>query len=110
MGILIGLLVRGLAVLLAAYVIPGVTVESFFTAIVVGVFISIVNIFIKPLLTILTLPLTILTLGLFTFVLNALLILLVARIVPGFHVADFWAAMWFGIVLSLVQFFLNRLV
>ncbi len=109
MNMILGLLINGLAVLIAAYVIPGVKVENYFTAIVVAIFIAIVNTFLKPILIILTLPINIITLGLFTFVINAVLILLVARIVPGFVVPTFTAALLFALVLSLVGFILNPL-
>jgi putative membrane protein len=109
MGMLISLLVNGIAVFITAYVLPGVDVDSFFTALVVAVFLGIVNTFLKPVLHIIAFPITLLTLGLFALVINALLVLLVANIVPGFHVDGFWTALLFSIVLSIVGFFLNSL-
>ena len=109
MGILINLLINGLAVYITAHVLPGVAVDSFITAIIVSVVLGIVNTLIKPILLILTLPATILTLGLFTFVINALMVYLVATFVPGFHVVGFWAALTFSIVLSIVSWFLKGL-
>ncbi len=103
MGILVSLLVNGLAVYITANILPGVSVNNFFTAILVSVVLGIVNTFIKPILFILTLPVTILTLGLFTLVINALMIFLVATFVPGFHVSGFWSALFFSLVLSLVS-------
>ena len=109
MGILINLLVNGLAVYITARVLPGVFVKNFLTAIIVSVVLSIVNTFLKPILFILTLPATILTLGLFTFVINALMVYLVATFVPGFHVSGFWSALFFSLVLSLVSWVLKGL-
>lgn len=109
MRFLINLLVGGLAVFISAYILPGVSVDSFLTAIFVAVVLGLVNAFIKPLLIILTLPVEILTLGLFIFVINAVLVLLVAAIVPGFKVSGFWTALIFSIVLSLVSWFLQSL-
>ncbi|PIV08240.1 hypothetical protein COS52_03770 [Candidatus Roizmanbacteria bacterium CG03_land_8_20_14_0_80_39_12] len=103
MGILVNLLINGLAVYITAQVLPGVTVSNFITAIIVSVVWALVNTLIKPILFILTLPATILTLGLFTFVINALMVYLVATFVPGFHVSGFWSALFFSLVLSLVS-------
>lgn len=109
MGILISILINGLAVFFTAYILPGVNVDSFVTAIIVAVVLGIVNFVIKPVLHLLTLPITILTLGLFTFVINALMILLVDYLVDGFHVDNFWAALLFSLVLSVVSSLLRSL-
>jgi len=108
-NILINLLVTGIAVVISSYILPGVKVDGFLTAVVVGVVLGIVNSILKPVLVILTLPITILTLGLFTFVINALLVMLVSAIVPGFKVDGFLWALIFSVVLSLVGSFLNKL-
>lgn len=109
MGIIINLLVNGLAVYITAHVLPGVSVTNFITAIIVSVVLGLVNTFIKPILFILTLPATLLTLGLFTFVINALMVYLVTQFVPGFHVSGFWTAFLFSVVLSIVGWFLREL-
>lgn len=109
MNLLVSILVNGLAVFITAYVLPGVDVNNFVTALVVAVVLGIVNAILKPILVLLTIPVTILTLGLFLFVINALLILLVSNIVPGFVVESFWWALAFSLVLSLVGSFLNSL-
>lgn len=109
MGILINILINGLAVYITASLLPGVAVDSLWTAIVVSVVLGAVNTFIKPILFILTLPATILTLGLFSLVLNALMVYLVATFVPGFHMDGFWSAVFFSLVLSLVGSLLNSL-
>lgn len=106
--ILISWIVTALAILASAYLLPGVHVTSFVTALVVAVVLGIINAFIKPILLILTLPITILTLGLFAFVINAVVILLAANLVPGFTVDGFWWALIFSIVLSVINSFLNR--
>ncbi len=109
MKILINLLINALAVFITAYVVPGVFVRDFMTAVVVAVMLGVVNIFIKPVITILALPLTILTLGLFQFVVNALLIMLVGNLVPGFTVNGFLSALLFSLLISLVSGFLRML-
>lgn len=105
----INLIVSALAVIISAYILPGVKVDGFLTAIVVAVVLGAINMFIKPILLLLTLPLNILTLGLFTFVINAFLILLVSSLVPGFKVSGFLWALIFSLVLSIVSAFLNSL-
>ena len=109
MNILINILLSGLAVFIAAYILPGVEVESFTTALVAAIVLGVINAVLKPVLLILTLPINILTLGLFTFVLNALLILLAANIVPGFHVNGFIWALILSLVLAAINFFLHSL-
>lgn len=109
MNILINILLSGLAVFSAAYILPGVEVESFTTALVAGIVLGIINAVLRPVLLILTLPINVMTLGLFTFVLNAILILLAANIVPGFHVNGFIPALILSLTLALINFFLNSL-
>lgn len=109
MNILINWLVSALVILIAAYLLPGVHVESFTAALATAVVMGIINLLIKPLLILLTLPITILSLGLFTFVINALLILLASSLVPGFKVDGFWWAFIFSIVLSIINSFINRI-
>lgn len=96
--------VSTIAIGIAAYLIPGVTV-TIIGAFVLAVVLALINIFIKPLIIILTLPINILTLGLFTLVINALLIMLAGKIVPGFSVAGFWPAFWFAILLTIINWF-----
>lgn len=103
MQAIINLVLSALAVLIAAYILPGVHVNNFWTAIVVAVVLGILNAIIKPILLVLTLPITILTLGLFTFVVNGIVILLVSAVVPGFRVDGFLWAILFSLVLSLVN-------
>lgn len=109
MMLLLRWLVMTAAVAVAAYVVPGVALKGLFTAVMVALFLGIVNILIKPVLILITLPINILTLGLFTFVINALLVLLVSAVVKGFEVNGFWSAILFSIVLSVVNYILSRL-
>ena len=101
MRILLSWILSAVIIFLLSYILPGITVSGFMTALVVALVLGLVNAFIRPVFLLLTLPLNVLTLGLFTFVVNALLILLVAAIVPGFMVANFWWALLFSIILSL---------
>ncbi|MEO5635109.1 MAG: phage holin family protein [Candidatus Paceibacterota bacterium] len=101
-------LVYAFAVMVTAYILPGVHVSGLVAVLVVAVVLGLINAIVRPLLLLVTLPLSIMTLGLFVFVLNALLVLLTARIVPGFSVDSFWWALLFGIVLTLVNWILKR--
>ena len=107
--ILINLLLSAIAVVITAYVLPGVHVANFLTAIVVAVVLGILNAVIKPILFFLTLPINLLTLGLFTFILNGLIILIVSALVPGFKVDNLLWAVLFSIILSVVNFFISSL-
>ncbi len=101
--ILINLILSAVAVFISAYILPGVKVDGFVTALIVAVVLALVNAFIKPLISFLTLPLSILTLGLFSLVISALMVMLVDAVVPGFEVENILWAFVFGVVLSLVS-------
>jgi len=105
MNILVNWLISTLVIIIASYLLPGVHVENFWTALVVAVVLGILNLFLKPLLILLTLPVTIVTFGLFLLVINALLILLTGSIVPGFTVDGFWWALLFSVLLSIINLF-----
>ena len=100
--ILVHWLVNAAALLLVAYLYPGVHVESLPAALAAALVLGLVNVLIRPLIVILTLPVTILTLGLFLFVINALLFWLVAEVVHGFTVAGFGAALLGSILFSVI--------
>jgi putative membrane protein len=102
MKIILRLLIYTGAVLLTAWILPGVHVENFATAIMVAIALAIINTFIRPVLIFLTIPVTIVTLGFFLLVLNALIILLIGKIVPGFIVDGFWWALLFSVILSII--------
>ena len=103
-------ILSALAIIVTAYLVPGVRVDSFTTALIVAIVLGIVNAVLKPLLVILTLPITLISLGLFMFVINAVMVLVVDRLVPGFGVNSFITALLFSLVLSVVNWFLFRLV
>ena len=105
---LIKVLVCSVNVFILAYILPGIFIVDFFTAIIVAVVLSMLDAIIKPLLILLTLPATILTLGLFLFVINATIILLDAHFVHGFKVDNFWDALLFGALLSLFNSFVHK--
>jgi putative membrane protein len=109
MNWLIRFLLNGLAVVLTAYILPGVSVEDYGTALIVALILAIVNVLVKPILVILTIPITIITLGLFLLVINAAIILFVDNLVTGFHVDGFWWALLFSLILSIFNSLFNDL-
>ena len=98
-----------MAVLVGAYLLPGIALDGFGSALLVALALALLNQFVRPVLILLTIPATLLTLGLFLFVVNALVILLADWMVLGFNVRNFWWALVFSIILSLVKGFLNML-
>ncbi len=97
---IIRFLLTGLAVMLTAYLLPGVHVDNYGYALLVALVLSVANAFVKPILILFTIPLTIFTLGLFLLVINAIIIMLVDYLVPGFEVDGFWWALAFSLILS----------
>lgn len=109
MNLIIRWLLATAAIILTSYLLPGVVLSGFWTAVLVALILGIINVVLKPILVILTLPINILTLGLFTLVINALLIMLTSAIVDGFSIASFWTALLFSIILSIISFVLSKL-
>lgn len=110
MYILFKWLINALVLLGIAYLVPGIEVKSFYTALILALLLGLVNVFLRPLLIVLTLPLNILTLGLFTFFINAFLFWLLSTVVKGFDVANFWAAFLGALLITLVSWLLNQLI
>lgn len=107
MKIIIHWFISALAILITAYLLPGVHLSGLVAALVLAVVLGAINAFLRPILVLLTLPLSIITFGLFVLVINALLVMLAAVIVPGFAVDGFGWAFVFGIVLAIVSWALQ---
>ena len=110
MKILLVWLINALALIAVAYLMPSVTVASFWTALVAALILGLVNAVIRPVLILLTLPVTVLTLGIFILVINGLLFWFVGSFVEGFRVEGFWAGFFGAILFSLVSWALSALV
>ncbi|WP_128547275.1 phage holin family protein [Larkinella soli] len=110
MGLIIRILISAVAVMVAAYVIPGVSVASFGTALIVAIVLGLLNAFVKPILVFLTIPITILTLGLFYLVLNVLMVYLTDYLVAGFGVSGFIAALLFSLLVSVVTWLIDSII
>lgn len=109
MGIIIQLLIVVAAALFSSYVLPGVHITGFLSAVLLAIVLAILNTIVRPVLVFLTIPVTVLTLGLFLLVINALIILLAGYIVPGFTVDGFWWALLFSLVLSITTAVLDTI-
>jgi putative membrane protein len=103
MTLIVRLLLSAAAVLLLAYVLPGVAVAGYTSALIVAAVIAILRLTVQPILVILTLPVTILTLGLFLLIINASIILLADYFIDGFTVVNIWWALLFSLLLSFLQ-------
>ena len=103
-------LVNAVALIAVAYLLPGISVSSFVTALIAALVLGLVNAVIRPVLLLLTLPVPVVTLGVFIFILNGLLFWMVGSFVEGFTVAGFWSAFFGAIVFSLVSWLLSALV
>lgn len=103
MKILIQLTVTAIFVVMLANILPGVSVDSFLTSLVVAALLALLNIFVRPILILFTLPITVLTFGLFLLVVNALIILICDAMISGFDVDGFWYALLFSLLLSITQ-------
>ena len=109
MGLLLKILLMAVAAYFAARLVPGIGIDDAKTAILVALVLALLNAFLKPLLVLLTIPITILTLGLFLLVINILIIFLAARIVPGFTVDGWLAALLFSLVLAVISYILDAI-
>ena len=110
MRFLTKVLVTAIAVYLAAYLLPGVTITDMKTTIIVALVLALLNTFIRPILIILTIPVTIITLGLFLLIINALMVKWASELVAGFHVDGWFSALLVSLIVSLVSFLLGRAV
>jgi len=102
MNLLLRLLISSLAVIVTAYLLPGVHISNFLTAIVVALLLSFFNTFLKPVLILVTIPFTIFTFGLFLLVINTFIIYLIDVVVTEFEIVNVWWALGFSILLSIV--------
>ena len=109
MRFLVRVLLNGVAILVAAWLLPGLHVVGTGTALLAGAILGVVNALVRPVLFILTLPFTLITLGLFIFVLNAICLGLTAWLIPGFSIASYWAALIGAFVVTVVSWILNGL-
>lgn len=97
------ILITSIGAVITAYVLPGVQLDGFMTAIIVALVLAFLNSIVKPVLILFTIPVTIVTLGLFLLVINAIIIELAAYLVDGFSVDGFWSALFFSFILAFLN-------
>lgn len=107
---LLKLIVNSLSLYITAQLVSGIHVSGIATLIITALIIGLVNSFIKPIVMFLTLPFNIMTLGLFTFVVNAVLFILVSAIVPGFNISGFWPGFAGSLIMSIISAILNKII
>lgn len=101
-------LISALVILAVSYLLPGIHVDGLFAALITALVLGLINAIIKPVVILLTLPINLITLGLFTFVINAALVMLAAKIVDGFSVDGFLWALAFSLIISLTNSLIHR--
>ena len=102
-GMLGNLLINTISIFAVSYILSGIQIDSFVTALIVAVVMAVLNVTLKPLLILITIPLTVITFGLFLLVVNVLVLYAADYLIGGFHIAGFWWALLFSILVSLVN-------
>jgi putative membrane protein len=110
MGLLLRWLILTVAIIVASYLLEGIHVSGFFSAFFAAAILGILNALFRPILILLTLPINILSLGLFTFVINALMLMMVSGIISGFEVQGFWTAVFGSLIISVISWLLNSFI
>ena len=109
-GILIRWLTTTAAIVATAYLLDGIRVSGFLSAVFAGAALGILNAFFRPIALLLTLPINILSLGLFTFIINALMLKMASGVIPGFDVYGFWTAIFGSLLISVISWLLNSFI
>ena len=109
-GIVIRWLILTAAIMFASYVMDGIQVKGFLSALFAAAALGILNAFFRPILIVLTLPINILSLGLFTFIINAVLLKMASGVISGFEVYGFWSAVFGSLLISIVSWILNSFI
>ncbi len=110
MGLLLRWLILTSGIIIASYLLEGIHVSGFFSAFLAAALLGILNALFRPILILLTLPINILSLGLFTFVINALMLMLVSGVISGFAVHGFWTALLGSLIISIISWLLNSFI
>lgn len=109
-GILIRWLILTVAIMLTAYLLDGIEVRDFGSAVAAAAILGVLNAFFRPILFVLTLPINVLSLGLFTFIINAVLLMMASGVISGFVVRGFWTAVFGSLLISVVSWLLSSFV
>ena len=109
-GIIFRWLALTLAIIVTAYLVGGIQVSGFWSALFAAAVLGILNAFFRPIILILTMPINILTMGLFTFVINAVLLKMASGVISGFNVEGFWPAVFGSLLISVVSWLINGFI
>lgn len=109
-GIFIRWLTLTVAIVLTSYLLDGIHISGFFSALLAAAMLGILNAFLRPIALVLTLPINILSLGFFTFVINALMLKMASGIIAGFDVTGFWTAIFGSLFISIISWLLNSFI
>jgi len=109
-GIFLRWLILTIAILITSYLLDGIYVRNFLSAFFAAAILGILNAFFRPILFVLTLPINVLSLGLFTFVINAIMLMMVSGVISGFKVYGFWPAVFGSLLISLVSWILTSFI
>ena len=107
-GMIRNLLINTISIFAVSYILSGITVDSFLTALVVAVVMAVLNVTLKPFLILITIPITVVTFGLFLLVVNVLVLYAAEALIDGFHIAGFWWALLFSLLVSFMNSILFR--
>jgi len=97
------LLINTASIFAVSYILSGIEVDSFMTALIVAIVMAVLNVTLKPILILITIPLTVVTFGLFLLVVNVLVLYAAEALIDGFHIAGFWWAILFSLLVSFVN-------
>ncbi len=109
-GLIIRWLILTAAIIVTSYLLDGIHISGFFSAFFAAAILGVLNAFFRPVLLLLTLPINILSLGLFTFVINALLLMMASGVMSGFQIRDFWSAVLGSLLISLISWILTAFI
>ena len=109
-GIFIRWLTLTAAIVLTSYLLDGIHISGFLSALLAAAILGILNAFFRPIALVLTLPINILSLGFFTFVINALMLKMASAVINGFEVTGFWTAVFGSLFISIISWLLNSFI
>ncbi|HJN62944.1 MAG TPA: phage holin family protein [Candidatus Paceibacterota bacterium] len=110
MKLILKIIITALALLIVEYIVPGIVIDSLYTALIVALLLGVVNLTIRPILLLLTFPINLITLGLFTFVINGVLLWFIASFVDGFEVVGFWVAVLGAFIVSVFKWLGDKFI
>jgi putative membrane protein len=109
-GIIVRWLTLTVAVVFTSYLLDGIHVSGFLSALLAAAMLGILNAFFRPIALLITLPINILSLGFFTFVINALMLKMASAVISGFDVVGFWTAIFGSLLISIISWLLNSFI